>query len=139
NFSLLIASYYFYLCWNPRYILLLFLSTVITYCASLYIQRENNKKNSNKTIQLNKKKIIFVSAIVINFGILFFYKYFNFALESVYSVLDLFLGVGIHRKFDIVLPVGISFFTFQAIGYMFDVYRQDTYAEKNFIQYALFV
>lgn len=77
--------------------------------------------------------------LLLNFGTLFYFKYSNFAMHNLTRILSL-LGVSVQEKqFDILLPVGISFFTFQAVGYTIDVYRKDTYAERNFFRYALFV
>lgn len=85
------------------------------------------------------KKWIVAVSLILNLGILFYYKYFNFTLNALQDVLEV---VHVHLTlptFDILLPVGISFYTFQALGYMIDVYRDEIYAEKNFFQYALFV
>lgn len=85
------------------------------------------------------RQAVLLAGILSNLGILVFFKYFYFLHDSVAAVVSLF---GIHMKassLDIVLPVGISFYTFQALGYVIDVYRQQVKAEKNFIRYALFV
>ena len=135
---LLAASYYFYMCWNARYILLILSSTVITYVSGLLIERVRNTsyEMSKQTIL---KKWIVAGSFVINVGILFYFKYLNFALlilASVFSKMHIQLNV---PDFDIILPIGISFYIFQALSYTMDVYRDETYAEKNFIRYALFV
>lgn len=130
NIFLLIASYYFYMCWQPKYALLLLTSTGITYFAALGI----DKFTATKT----KKKCL-VGAIVLNLAILFFYKYYNFAAESITSLMQ-HLGVVMHIPgLDVLLPVGISFYIFQALGYLVDVYRKEISAEHNFFIYALFV
>ena len=80
-----------------------------------------------------------IISLVLNLSILFFFKYFNFAAENIVAVMGL-LGVGIQiPEFKVLLPVGISFYIFQALGYTIDVYRGDTKVEKNFFTYALFV
>ena len=128
NLFLLAASYYFYMNWEPVYALLLLASTGITYIAALGCARYEGKK-----------KAILVLGIAVNLLILFFFKYFNFAAENVAAVMKLF-GIGMTiPEFKVLLPVGISFYIFQALGYMIDVYRGDVKAEKDFFTYALFV
>lgn len=78
-------------------------------------------------------------SFTINLAILFFFKYFNFAFDNLNELLSNFNIQLNDPKFDILLPVGISFYTFQALGYTVDVYRDDIYAERNFFRYALFV
>ena len=130
NLFLLAASYYFYMNWQPIYALLLLTSTGITYLASLGIDRFSDKK---------KKKNCLIASLALNLSILFFYKYYGFAAENVTALFS-WLGIQIHvPDFQILLPVGISFYIFQALGYSIDVYRGDTRVEKNFFTYALFV
>lgn len=127
---LLVASYYFYMSWNPRYAVLIALSTVTTYAAGLLMDRAKGK---------NQKKACVAGSLLLNLGILFFYKYFDFALENVNHILAAFHMTAVERSFDVLLPVGISFYTFQALGYTVDVYRGEIPAEKSLIRYALFV
>lgn len=127
---LLGCSYYFYMCWNPYYIVLIFFSTVATYICGLLL--DNKKEN-------NKRKCIMIACIAINLAILFFFKYFDFALENINVVLKYAHLTPVKKGFDVLLPVGISFYTFQALSYVIDVYRGDIKAEKNFLYYALFV
>ena len=128
NLFLLVASYYFYMNWKPVYALLLLTSTVVTYFAALGISKYPAKK-----------KWFLISSLVINLGILFFFKYFNWAAENVTTVMD-WMGIAIHiPEFKVLLPVGISFYIFQALGYSIDVYRGDVKVERNFFRYALFV
>lgn len=135
---LLIASYYFYMSWNVEYALLIFTSTLITFITGLLIEAvKTSKQNINQKQRI--KKIIMFLSFGFNLGILFYFKYTNFALSMLGTIMLKF-GIAIQIPyFDIVLPVGISFYTFQALGYTMDVYRDDIYAEKNFIKYALFV
>lgn len=123
---LLAASLYFYMCWNPVYIVLILISVGITYASGLFIE--------NKTAKV--KKIILLVSLISNLGILFFFKYANFIADSIYY---LFHVNHADNTFNILLPVGISFYTFQALGYSIDVYRGTIKAERNFITYALFV
>lgn len=128
NLFLLVASYYFYMNWEPVYALLLLASTGITYLAALGMARFDNHKMSILSV-----------GICLNLLILFFFKYFNFAAENFAAVLE-FFGVKMTvPEFKVLLPVGISFYTFQALGYMIDVHRGDIKPEKNFFTYALFV
>lgn len=136
---LLAASYYFYMCWNARYVLLLLASTAITYMSGLMIEKVKHIDNINISQRTSFKKLIVAMSFILNLGILFFFKYIDFALNILIKVLQ---KVNIQISvptFDIVLPVGISFYTFQALSYTMDVYRDETYAEKNFFRYALFV
>lgn len=130
-FWLLAASYYFYMCWNPKYVLLLFGSTVITYVSSLLLAKSKGN--------ITRKRLIAAGCIVINFGILFLFKYLNFMLATLYKVLSLAHITVEERLVSFLLPVGISFYIFQAVSYMVDVYREDIEPEKNFFVYALFV
>jgi len=112
------------MCWNVSYVILLIISIVVTYSAGLILSKQQKTVN---------KKITVAFALAINLGILFVFKYFNFFSMS----------VGRLTKTDpftlkFLLPVGISFYTFQAIGYMIDVYRGEK-PEKNIAKYALFV
>ena len=135
---LLVASYYFYMCWNAKYALLLLTSTVVTYVSGLLIDKiGNSNREINKKLRL--KKIVVAFSFGINLVILFYFKYSNFVFDILGQA---FNGIGIELNvptFDILLPVGISFYTFQALSYTMDVYRKEIYAEKNFIRYALFV
>lgn len=128
---LLVASYYFYMCWNAKYALLLLASTVVTYLAGLFI--DYAAKN------IIMKKLAVAGSLILNFGILFFFKYFDFAISSIEKALGKF-GVSFETpQLDVLLPVGISFYIFQAVGYTIDVYRGKISAEKNVLRYALFV
>ena len=127
---LLAASYYFYMCWNPQYALLMLASTVFTWLGGLVISKTENPKYRKLAVGLN---------FLINLLILFFFKYFAFTLENVNRLLSLINIAPITQKFDVLLPVGISFYTFQALGYTVDVYRGEIKHEKNIFRYALFV
>lgn len=130
NLLLLIASYYFYMNWEPAYAILLLMSTVITYFAALSIGHFKEKR---------KKKLCLVSGLVLNLAILFLFKYYNFLASNIEEALQI-CGLGIHiPEFHMLLPVGISFYIFQALGYSIDAYRQTTKAEHDFMTYALFV
>lgn len=127
---LLVSSYYFYMSWNVKYVILILFTTFISYACALALERAEEAK---------KKKILMVSTMVASLGCLFFFKYFNFASESIANVLNLF-AIKIHPvTLHLLLPVGISFYTFQTLGYVIDVYRGEVKAEKNFGKYATFI
>lgn len=132
---LLAASYYFYMSWNAKYALLIGLSTVTTWLCGLGIERVGSQRKADE----GHRRLVIALGFVVNIGILFFFKYYTFAFMNVNRILSLFHISLPGRPFDIMLPVGISFYTFQALGYIVDVYRGDVQAERNLFRYALFV
>ncbi|MEG2928101.1 MAG: MBOAT family O-acyltransferase [Oscillospiraceae bacterium] len=130
NIWLLVASYYFYMCWRPEYALLILFSTVTTYLASIAIDKVQGK---------GQKKLMLLLSLLLNLSVLFLFKYYNFFTANISALLMNFGMTVSPPSFDLLLPVGISFYTFQALGYSIDVYRGDVKREKNFITYALFV
>lgn len=131
---LLITSYYYYMCWDAKYALLILASTAITYFSGIWISKINEKNYESERARCYKKRVVLLSFLS-NIGILVFFKYSGWLLDNI----NLFLENDIALPFSIVLPVGISFYTFQALSYTMDVYRGEIYAEKNFLRYALFV
>lgn len=135
---LLIASYYFYMSWNPKYALLIAGSTAVTWIAGWVISyfKQSGKKRSKMY-----QKLCIGCCCIVNLGMLMYFKYFGFFLRNMNIILKkLCMGEGITESaFDMVLPVGISFYTFQALGYIIDVYREKVQAEHNPLKYALFV
>lgn len=131
---LLAASYYFYMSWNAKYVVLIAFSTAVTWLSGILLGKCSEAETAVKV----KKWIVAVSFFV-NLSILAFFKYFDFMLGNVNAVLRN-VGIGpLTRSFDLLLPVGISFYTFQALGYTIDVYRKEIEPEKNILRYALFV
>ena len=130
TYWLLACSYYFYMCWNPKYALLMLLSTVVTYLSGLLINQSNNNK---------LKKACVAFSIIINIGILFVFKYYTFIISSINPILGKLFSLKIPTSLNVLLPVGISFYTFQALSYTIDAYRKDVKIEKNLFKYALFV
>jgi len=130
-FFLLAASYYFYMCWKPEYIFLIMGSTIIDYFAGIQIEKSQTRK---------RKKRFLILSIITNIGILFSFKYFNFindSLREVFDQLNIFYGV---PAFRVLLPVGISFYTFQSLSYSIDLYRGvKKKAERNLGLFALYV
>jgi D-alanyl-lipoteichoic acid acyltransferase DltB (MBOAT superfamily) len=130
NLLLLAASYYFYMNWVPAYALLLINSNVVQYIASLGIASFKGK---------GAKKWCLVGSLILNLGILFLFKYYNFLASNIVAFMkDYGFAISL-PKFGLLLPVGISFYTFQALGYSIDVYRGTTKVERDFPTYALFV
>lgn len=127
---LLAASYYFYMCWKPEYIILIIASTIIDYFSAKGIANTTDKF---------KKKLYLGLSLSSNLGILFFFKYFGFVNENMRALFDsvnIFYGV---PMYDILLPVGISFYTFQTMSYTIDVYKGTTQVENHFGKFAVFV
>ena len=134
---LLITSYYFYMSWNPQYAVIMAVSTIITYISGLLIDKANEISDEKQSLQLKKLWVFF--SFFINLLILFFFKYFNF---FTYTIAKMFSYVHIAIQlptYEVLLPVGISFYTFQALSYTMDVYRKDVRVERNLARYALFV
>jgi len=127
---LLIASCYFYAVLIPVYLLVLFAIIIIDYCAGIFIERSSGKK----------RKLFLATSIVANIGVLVIFKYHNFFVENVNEFLS---ALNINTKpfplWHLILPVGLSFHTFQAMSYTIEVYRKNQKAEKHFGIYALYV
>ena len=139
NYWLLLASYYFYMSWNTKYALLILFSTIISYISGRIIEKCKGLYQHNVSKQSLLKKYVLCICIISNLLILFYFKYTNFLLGILSRFTQIFhINFNI-PQFDIILPVGISFYTFQVLGYVIDVYRNDKHAETNFINYALFV
>lgn len=130
NGLLLLASYFFYSCWDWRFLFLLIFSTLLDYYSGLKIFNASSQKN--KTIWL------WIS-ISINLGFLAIFKYYDFFIESFAQVLQK-LGFQSHfSTLNFILPVGISFYTFHGLSYVIDIYKNRISPEKNIIHYSLFV
>ena len=127
---LLGASYYFYMSWKPEYVLLILFTSLVSYYCGIWM---HNAKT------LKRRKHFLWLSLAINLGVLFFFKYFNFVNDGVREVLQSF---SLHYSFeglDILLPIGISFYIFQTVGYNLDVFYQVRKPEKHFGIFALFV
>jgi len=127
---LLIASYYFYMCWKAEYVILILFTTLVDYFAALKMGQATSRK---------KKKPWLVLSILVNLGMLAGFKYFNFFTESINL---LFREINILHPlplFHIILPVGISFYIFQSLSYTIDVYRGIKQPEKHAGKFALYV
>lgn len=130
NLFLLMASYYFYMCWMPQYALLMAASTLTTWLCGFFVDRAKRGPMRKAALALN---------IGVNLGILFLFKYYNFFISLVTRSMAV-LGIAVSfPASSLLLPVGISFYTFQALGYSIDVYRGDICHERSLINYAAFV
>lgn len=127
---LLITSYIFYMGWNAKYVVFLLLSTISTYLTALAIEKWRN--------QDKRVKGVLGTCVIFNLGILFLFKYLDFALESMTKLFGIVMQPPGFVA-GLILPLGISFYTFQVIGYMVDVYRGQVQAERNVLYYALYV
>ena len=126
NFVILLFSLIFYAWGEPKFIFLIILSILINYIGALQIV-----KNSSDT---EKRKFIFITLLLIDISILFFFKYYGFIISSIGSLFGIDLVIR-----DIPLPLGISFYTFQQISYIIDVYTKKTKVQKNLINFAAYI
>jgi alginate O-acetyltransferase complex protein AlgI len=130
NALLIIASYYFYSCWDWRFLFLLVFSTFLDYYTGIQIEKAKSEVN---------RKFWFWLSIIVNLGFLGVFKYYNFFADS---FADLLNSVGIKASpilLNLILPVGISFYTFHGLSYVIDIYYKRIKAEYNFVDYSLFV
>lgn len=128
NIFLLIASYYFYMSWEPFYAILILITSLSTWYCGIKISERGKRQHLYIPI-----------CLIINLGILFFFKYYNFFLDSIFSIIP-WQHIRLYIPYsEFLLPVGISFYTFQSIGYIIDVYRKEIQPERNFFTYALFI
>ncbi len=130
NIFLLIASYFFYGWWDYRFLALIAASTLVDYFIGKFLQKTENE---------TQRKILLILSLVFNLGLLGFFKYYNFFIESwINSWAN--LGVEMHlSSLNIILPVGISFYTFQTLSYTIDVYRRKIEPTLNIINFSVFV
>ncbi len=129
NLFLLLASYYFYMCWRPAYITVIWFITLLDYFAGIMIENARDDSSRRRFLALS---------ILGNFGLLFVFKYFDFfggSLNQALRPLRLFDIPNLH----FLLPIGLSFHTFQALSYTIEVYRRKVPAERNLLRYALYV
>jgi D-alanyl-lipoteichoic acid acyltransferase DltB (MBOAT superfamily) len=130
NVLLLFASYYFYACWNWHFLFLLLFSTTLDYFSAIKIEGETSP---------GLRKLWLWISISINLGFLAVFKYYNFFAVSFQEAAQA-LGVTVHPAIlNIILPVGISFYTFHGLSYIIDCYYNRIKAERNFVDYAVFV
>lgn len=130
NFLIVAASYLFYGWWDWRFLFLVFFSTVVDYLIGLGLSKEENKV---------KRKFLLWSSILVNLGLLGFFKYYNFFLDNFITAFT-FFGTEINaNSLNIILPVGISFYTFQTLSYTIDVYKRRLEPARDLIAFSAFV
>ncbi len=127
---LLLSSYYFYMSWNVKYVVLILFTTVVSYVTAILIEKAEKKK---------AKLILALAAVVASLSVLFVFKYFNFAFATLVRVCNM-ISIPLQPfTLQLMLPVGISFYTFQTLSYVLDVYYGKVAAEKHFGKYATFI
>ena len=126
----LVSSYYFYMSWNAKYLLLIIFITGISFIGALFVEKEKNRK---------RKKLWVWIVVVTSLTLLFVFKYFNFIAGTISQLLRSASISTPSLALSLLLPVGISFYTFQSIGYIVDVYRGELPAEHHIGKYAAFV
>ena len=130
NFLIVTASYFFYGFWDWRFLSLILFSTVVDYTVGRQLKNEES---------LLKRRILLWTSILVNLGFLGFFKYYNFFIDSFVTVFS-FFGTEIKAtSLSIILPVGISFYTFQTLSYTIDVYKKKLEPAKDFIAFSAFV
>ena len=130
NSILIIASYYFYSCWDWRFLFLLVFSTFLDYFTAIQIEKGQTIKS---------RKFWFWLSIIINLGFLGVFKYYDFFAISMANMISSFGFYANPWLLKLILPVGISFYTFHGLSYVIDIYYKRISAERNFIDYSLFV
>jgi D-alanyl-lipoteichoic acid acyltransferase DltB (MBOAT superfamily) len=130
NSLLVVVSYVFYGWWDWRFLSLILFSTLVDFCIGLYL---------NKTADTTKRKYLLWTSVFVNIGLLMFFKYYNFFVDNFVTAFS-FFGAEIQpNNLNIILPVGISFYTFQTLSYTIDVYKKKLEPTRDFIQFAAFV
>lgn len=130
NLLLLAAGYFFYACWNWKFLSLLILSTVMDYACGIAVDRIDDSR---------KRKAFVGLSMALNLGMLGYFKYCNFFAQSLYELVHR-IGLNVPLwQLNVVLPIGISFYTFQSMSYVIDVYRKDIKPTRNILEFATFV
>lgn len=128
--SLLVASYLFYAAWNPPFVILLWISTVVDWHIARWIFAETSQ---------NRRRLLLLGSLATNLGILGYFKYGTFLLENWQAFMGMFGIDYTVPGWSIILPVGISFYTFQTMAYSLDIYFKRAEPAKSFRDFALFV
>lgn len=130
NFLIVISSYLFYGWWDWRFLSLILFSTIVDFLVGLMLSKEENE---------TKRKALLWTSILVNLGFLGFFKYYNFFIENFTTAFSFFGNEIQPNSLNIILPVGISFYTFQTLSYSIDVYRKKLEPTKDFIAFSAFV
>ncbi len=125
NYILLIASILFYAWGEPRYLAIMILTILVNYVGANYISRSRNAMH---------RKLLLWATILVDLGFLFYFKYFNFVMENINTVFSMDI-----KFIDVIMPIGISFYTFQAMSYVIDVYRREVKAQRDIYKLALYI
>lgn len=128
--AMLALSYWFYAAWNFRLLALIIFTTTVSYFCALAMEKTDKK---------SLRRLYITLTLIVCLGTLFFFKYYNFMAGTVSGIMSAINGKSYDFSLNLILPVGISFYTFQTLSYAIDVYRGDIKAERNFFWYALFV
>src|SRR5690606_19118938 len=130
NFLIVIASYVFYGWWDWRFLFLILFSTLVDYSVGIALSQEENQR---------KRKFLLWTSIGVNLGFLGFFKYYNFFLDNFITAFSFFGNEIKANSLDVILPVGISFYTFQTMSYSIDVYKRKLEPTRDFIEFSAFV
>lgn len=130
NILLLIFSLLFYVTGEGKYSIVLIISILINYIFGILISKYNSKENK-------LAKYLLISSVIFNIGLLIVFKYANLIIDTINPILQISINKQITLS-EIHLPIGISFFTFQALSYVIDVYRKETKSQTNIINYAMY-
>ena len=125
NYILLIASILFYAWGEPRYLAIMILTILVNYIGANYISRSHNAMH---------RKLLLIATIVVDLSFLFYFKYFNFVMDNINQLFHTQINF-----IDVVMPIGISFYTFQALSYVVDVYRKEVKAQRDIYKLALYI
>ena len=130
NFLIVVSSYIFYSWWDWRFLILIFISSIVDYLVGIELSSQTNK---------NKRKLLLACSLLVNLGFLLTFKYYNFFLDN-FSQAFLFFGENINiRSLNLVIPVGISFYTFQTLSYTIDIFNKKLTAKKDLFSFLAFV
>lgn len=139
NLFILAASYFFYGCWNYKLLLLIFGISIVDFLIANKIQRFNDAATEDNDMSGKKKPFLYL-ALFVNLGVLAYFKYCNFFMESFWSLFALVSGSSsAFKPLDIILPVGISFYCFQGLSYVIDVYKRKIESCKNPVVFCAFI
>lgn len=130
NILLLLSSYLFYMSWNWKFLSLILLSTIVDYYCGIKVYESDRNR---------KKKWYLALSVGVNLGVLAFFKYYNFFAENMVALTSIFGWTPGDLTLNIILPVGISFYTFQTMSYSIDIYRKEIEPERDILNFALFV
>lgn len=125
NYILLVASILFYAWGESRYLAIMILTILVNYIGANYISRSHNAMH---------RKLLLVATIVVDLSFLFYFKYFNFVMDNINQIFHTQINF-----IDVVMPIGISFYTFQALSYVVDVYRNEVKAQRDIYKLALYI